>query len=212
VYWFLRSEVWFLDEWQATKRILGAIDRLRPWWTPDIEDGTAAALRWLYAEALSVLTLNIVALTGRSWAIAASEWPGMVRDRLSEGAVPTHHMRALADSFDRYLGQALKEAGAKNTLLVESMGAFHPSPPYWWEPFMELVERLSTSSCLVDLPRHTDLVMHERLVKRRHVSPEALGRVSRASQESLARDRRQLAAFLRACVKLPDAVSRALTA
>lgn len=212
VYWFLRSEVWFLDEWQATKRIIGALDRLHRWWTPDIEDGAAASLRWLYAEAISVLMLNVVALTGRSWAIAASDWTGVVTDRLSEGAVPAHHMRALADSFDRYLARALKVAGADNAVLVESMGAFRPSPPTWTQPFIELIERLSTSNCLIDLPRHADLLMHERLVKRRHASSEALERVSRASEDSLARDRRQVAAFLRACVTLPDAVSKALTA
>lgn len=212
VYWFLRSEVWFLDEWQATKRLIGALDRLHPWWTPNLDDADAAALRWLYAEAISVLVLNIVALTGRSWAIASADWTSVVADRLSEGAVPAHHMRALADSFDKFLGRALKEAKASNTLLVESMGAFRPSPPDWAQPLIELIERLSTSRCLIDLPRHTDLLMHERLVKRRHASPEALETVSRASEESLARDRRQVAAFLRACVAVPDAVSKALTA
>ncbi len=54
--------------------------------------------------------------------------------------------------------------------------------------------------------------MHEWLVKRRHASPEALETVSKASEESLARDRRRVAAFLRACVPVPDAVSKALTA
>jgi hypothetical protein len=212
VYWFLRSEVWFLDEWQATKRLIGALDRLHPWWTPNLDDGDAAALRWLYAEAVSVLVLNVVALTGRSWAIASSDWTSVVADRLSEGAMPAHHMRALADSFDRFLGRALKEAKASNTLLVESMDAFRPSPPDWAQPLIELIERLSTSRCLIDLPRHTDLLMHERLVKRRHASPEALETVSRASEESLARDRRQVAAFLRACVTVPDVVSKAPTA
>lgn len=123
-YWFLRSEVWFLDEWQATKQLIGALDRLHPWWTPNLDDDDAAALRWLYAEAVSVLVLNIVALTGRSWAIASSDWTSVVAGRLSEGAMPAHNMRALADSFDRFPGRALKEAKASNTLLVESMGAF----------------------------------------------------------------------------------------
>jgi hypothetical protein len=210
-YWFLRSEVWFLDPWQAAKRIIGALDRFHSWWTPGVEDGTEAALRWLYAEALSILTLNLVALTGQSWAIASSEWPTVVQDRLSEGAVPTHVMRSLADSFDKYLSRALKEAGGDNRILIESMGAFHPSPPKWAQPFVELIERLSKSSCLIDLPRHTDFIIYERLVKRQHANVEALERVSRASQDALARDRRQVAAFLRACVKLPDAVSKALT-
>jgi hypothetical protein len=53
------------------------------------------------------------------------------------------------------------------------MGAFRPSPPDWAQPLCELIERLSTSTCLIDLPRHTDLLMHERLLKRRHASPEA---------------------------------------
>jgi hypothetical protein len=48
------------------------------------------------------------------------------------------------------------------------MGAFRPSPPDCAPPLCELIERLSTSTCLIDLPRDTDLLMHERLVKRRY--------------------------------------------
>jgi hypothetical protein len=210
-YWFLRSEVWFLDEWQATKRLIGVLNRLQAWWTPSIDDAMAGALRWLYAEALSVLTLQLTALVGRSQTIAVSEWPHVVQDRLAEGAVPAHHMRALADSFDKYLGRALREAKADNAILVESMGAFYPVPPTWAESLIELMDRLSRSDAFVDLPRHTDLIMHERLVKRRHASQEALGRASRVGLEVLARDRRQIAAFLRSCVRLPDAVLKAFT-
>jgi hypothetical protein len=44
IYWFLRSEVWFLDTWQATKRLVGALGELRRYWTPEIDDDQTAAL------------------------------------------------------------------------------------------------------------------------------------------------------------------------
>lgn len=47
IYWFLRSEVWFLDTWQATKRLIGALGELRRYWTPEIDDDQTAALRWM---------------------------------------------------------------------------------------------------------------------------------------------------------------------
>ena len=64
-YWFLRSEVWFLEPWQATKRLIDALGELRHYWTPEIEDEQAAALRWMYAETISILTLQLIALVGR---------------------------------------------------------------------------------------------------------------------------------------------------
>jgi hypothetical protein len=211
VYWFLRSEVWFLGPWLATKRLLGAAQKLRKWWTPQIDDDEAAALRWLYAETTSVLTLQLVALVGEYLATSSGEWRERVADRLAEGSIPAHQMKQLATSFDSYLARVLSETDASATLKTESIGAFHPQPPPWTEPLIELIERLANVPGLGDLPRHTDLVMHERLVHRRHVSDEAVNRLGAVEAAELDRVRRVIAAFLRVCVDLPEAVHKALT-
>lgn len=210
VYWFLRSDVWFLDTWQATKRLIGTLGELRRYWTPEIDDDQAAALRWMYAEALSTLTLQLVVLVGRYQATDLREWPALVNDRLAEGPVPASNQRALADAFDTYLARILRELKAPSSLSVETMGAFHPTPPEWADGLIELIARLAASAGLAELPRQSDLVITERLVRRRHESALALAAVSDRAPEEFARMRRQVAAFLRGAVELPEAVDKAL--
>ena len=212
IYWFIRSEVWFLDAWQATKRLIGGLGELRGYWTPEIDDDHAAALRWLYAETISILTLQLVVLVGRYRTWDNGEWAGYASDRLAEGAVPANGQRALAKAFDSFLAHILGELKAPATMSVETMGAFQPTPPEWAEGLIELVSRLDAFVGLSELPRHTDLVITERLVRRRHVSPEALSAVSTRDPEEFGRMRRQVAAFLRGAVELPDAVDKALNA
>ncbi|MFD1811100.1 hypothetical protein [Rhodococcus gannanensis] len=211
IYWFLRAEVWFLDTWQATKRLIGALGELRRYWTPEIDDDQAAALRWMYAEALSTLTLQLVVLVGRYQATDLRDWRTLVNDRLAEGPVPANNQRALADAFDKYLAHILRELRAPSAMTVESMGAFHPIPPEWTDGLIELISRLEALTGLADLPRQSDLVMTERLVRRRHENEAALAAVSSRAPEEFARMRRQIAAFLRGAVELPEAVDRALT-
>ncbi len=212
IYWFLRSEVWFLDSWQATKRIIGALAELHKYWTPKIDDGQAAALRWMFAEALSILTLHLVALVGIYQTSDIRNWPELVRDRLAAGAIPTRNQLALADAFDKYLAHLLGELKAPSTVQIEAMGAFHPAPPDWADALIELLSRLETFPGLRDVPRQTDLVISERLVRRRHADAGVLAAVTTRDPEEFARVRRQIAAFLRGCVELPDAVDKALTA
>lgn len=212
IYWFLKSEVWFLDSWQATKRLLGGLAELGRHWTPGIDDGQAAALRWMYAESISILTLHLVGLVGVYQSSELSEWPAQVKDRLAEGPVPARNQRALADAFDKYLAHVLAELKAPATLQVETMGAFHPSPPEWAESLIELLSRLESFDGLRELPRQTDLVMTERLVRRRHASTEALEALGSRDPEEFTPVRRQIAAFIRGAVGLPAAVDKALTA
>ena len=135
-----------------------------------------------------------------------------MRDRLAEGAIPAHNQRALADAFDRYLAHVLGELKAPSTVQVETMGAFQPSPPEWVEALIELLARLESYDGLRELPRHTDLVITERLVRRRHISTDALAALSNHDLEDFARLRRQIAAFIRGSVGLPDVVDKAMSA
>ncbi|WP_143028311.1 DNA-binding response regulator [Tessaracoccus flavus] len=211
IYWFLRSEVWFLEAFQAAKRLIGALCELRDFWTPGIEDDQAAALRWMYAETLSILTLQLVALVGRYQGSNSGEWPGYARDRLAEGAIPANNQRALAAAFDTYLAHILGELRAPAIMSVETMGAFNPTPPEWANELIELIARLEGFPGLAELPRQTDLVITERLVRRRKEGTKAVAAVSVREPEEFARMRRQIAAFLRGSVGLPEAVDKALS-
>lgn len=210
MYWFLRSEVWFLEPWQALKRTIGALQRIRREWTPEIADQRTSALRWLYAEALSVFTLNLVAIIGHVQEFSARDMASVINQKLAEGAVPAHQMAALATSFDRYLARVVREAGGDNVLIAEALGAFHPTPPDWAEQLRELVSRLLSVRNLGALPRYMDLVIHERLVHRRHVNPDSLRALQLPEGDDLSPERRLIAAFLRSCVDLPEPVQRAL--
>ncbi|AWG62455.1 DNA-binding response regulator [Mycobacteroides abscessus] len=212
MYWFLKSEVWFLDSWRATKRLLGGIGDLKKYWTPDVDDAQSTALRWMYAEAISILTLQLIELVGIYQSSDFQSWPSQVNDRLAEGAIPAANQRALASTFDKYLAHVLGELKAPPQIQVETMGAFFPTPPQWAEALIELLARLESFNGLHDLPRQTDLVMGERLVRRRHVSTEALAAVSARDPEDFARARRQIAAFIRGSVGLPEAVDKAMSA
>jgi hypothetical protein len=126
--------------------------------------------------------------------------------------VSARNQRALAEAFDKYLAHVLGELKAPAAMQVETMGAFHPTPPDWADGLIELLTRMEAYGAVRDLPRHTDLVVTERLVRRRDAAPDALTAVASTNLEDLARMRRQVAAFIRGCVELPEAVDKALTA
>jgi hypothetical protein len=203
--------VWFLDTWHAVKRTIGLLDSLANWWTPEVDDDDQALLRWLYAEALGVFALNTTLLAGKRLASERVEWQSWARDRLTEGAVPMHQMRVIADAADRYVAGLLGRLGARPETQTEAMGFLVPTSPDWIDAFLELVERLAGDSAVAaQLPRHVDLVVHERLVHRRHVAPLVLKRVDGEHSQGLDGFRRQLTAFLRGNARLPEAVDKAL--
>ncbi len=211
-FWFLRSEVWFLDPLSACKRTIGLLRRLAARWTPQIDDEDARALRWLLAEAVSVFGVNVVPVAGLALSLDREQLTSYVGERLSEGAVPAHQMRRLARDIDKYFAGVLTAAGAPAHIKADALGAFHPQPPDYTEPFIELVVRLGTVPLsTLQLPRQLDLLVHERVVHRRHVPGVAADRLMLARDGS-GRVLRQLAAFLRNQAGLPDVVDKALTA
>jgi hypothetical protein len=210
-YWFVRCEVWFLDPWHAIKRTIGLLDNLAHWWTPNIDDDDQVLLRWLYAEALGVFALNAVVIAGLRLSAGKDEWRGWAVDRLTEGAVPMHQMKVLADTFDKYTAGLLGRLRAPAQIHAEAMGTFLPTPPDWTESLLELIDRLAANPLTArQLPRHVDLVVHERLVHRRHVDQRILDRIDGGVSEDLDKMRRQLTAFLRGNARLADAVDKAL--
>ena len=156
---------------EAAALVDGDIDRhtAGPHAGDDVPGHQAASLRWLYAEAISILTLNLIELTGRYRASDAADWPGVVRDRLAEGGDtgssdadcgglcrPAHRPRV-----DRGWREQRREDRDNGRVRTHSAGMD--------EPFIELVDRLSVAPGVAALPRQTDLIAHERLVRRRHV-------------------------------------------
>lgn len=210
-FWFLRSEVWFLDPITAVKRLIGLTRLLGRRWAPAIDDDDNRTLRWLFAEAASAFTLNAVTVAGYAHSVEHSEFAVLIAERLSEGVVPAHLMRRLALDIDKYLGGVLATAGAPSSVRVSAMGAFQPKPPDYTESLIELCSRLAaTPAASRELPRQLDLLVFERLVHRRHLPANAVARIGLAA-DSAARLVRLVAAFLRSQAGTPDVLDRALT-
>lgn len=209
-FWFLRSEVWFLDSWSATKRVIGLIRQLAKRWAPQVADNDANALCWLLSEAMAAFTVNVTALAGEAMRLDADQFHALAAERLAEGMVPTHYMRRLSDAIDKYLAGVLATVNAPADVRADAVGAFQPRPPDFTDPLVELIGRLSAAPSLTrQLGRQVDLVMFERVVHRREPPHRAVSRLGIG--EPAGRAMRQIAAFLRGQAGLPDELARALT-
>jgi hypothetical protein len=210
-YWFLRSEVWFLDEVTAAKRTVGLYRQLSDRWTPEIDDDDARALRWLFAEAVSVFTLNTVAVAAGSLVDNDTLFSATVGERLSGGVVSADAMRRISADVDRYIGGLLAAAHAPADLRVDAIGVLHPEPPEWTESFLDLTRRLALSrGAARSLPRQIDVLVFERLTRRRHVPAVAVARIDLDDSES-GRLIHLIGAFLRSQASNVAVVDKVLT-
>jgi hypothetical protein len=198
-FWFLRSEVWFLEPFTATKQLIDALRRLRRRWTPRSEDEETNALRWLSAEAVSVLTLNLVTIAGFSFTLDRPRFSAFVSERLAEGVVPIPQMRRISESVDRYVAGILKTTGVPADVRTEAMGAFLPQPPDYAEPLAETAWRIGRTPLQArSLPRQIDFLLHERIANRREPRDSAVRRLGLTRHDAI-RLRALTAAFLRGC-------------
>jgi len=85
-----------------------------------------------------------------------------------------------------------------------------PAISSWLRSAALRVDRASLDIYLPDRSSTGHRPAHARAASEATPRCAALERVFKATEESLACDRRQVAAFLRACVTVPDAVSKAL--
>jgi hypothetical protein len=208
-FWFLRSEVWFLDPWSATKRVIGLIRQLARRWAPQVADNDANALRWLFSEAVAVFTVNAIALAGEARWVNTGQLHALAAERLAEGVLPAHDMRRLSEAIDKFVGGLLATVDAPAAVRADALGAFQPRPPDFTDPLVELIGRLAaTPGATRRLGRQVDLVVFERVVHHREPPPVALARLG--VDEPAGRAMRQMAAFLRGQARLPDEVSKAL--
>jgi hypothetical protein len=210
-YWFLRSEVWFLDEITAAKRIIGLYRQLSARWTPEIDDDDSRALRWLFAAAVSAFTLNTVAVAADALVDDNELFAARVGERLSAGVVSADAMRRISADVDKFIGGVLVAANAPAAVRAQAIGALHPQPPEWTEQFLALTRRLAVSRRAArELARQVDILAFERLTRRRHVPAVAVIRTGLDNAEA-GRLIRLIGAFLRSQVANVTVVDKALT-
>lgn len=210
-FWFLRSEVWFHDDITACKRLIGLFKQLAAMWIPEVKDDDSRALRWLLAETVSVFTLNVVAVAAEAIRAAPDLLAAELGDRLSAGLAPADVMRRIAADVDKYIGGVLTAAKAPAVLVADAMGAMQPEPPQWTEQFIDLVSRIAAEREKARLlPRQADLLVHERVVRKRHVGRVPYDRAALADPET-GRLIRLVAAFLRSQSAHVEVIDRALT-
>jgi hypothetical protein len=208
---FLRSGVWFLEPFTAVKQTIEILRRMARRWDSRMQDDESDALRWILAESVSILTLNLAAIAGLSLTLERSRFSQFVSERLAEGMIPMVQMRRISDSIDKYVNGVLSAAKVPADVRTSAIGAFLPEPPDWAEPLAEVAWRMGRSAIQARaLPRQIDLLVHERVARNREVAERAAGRIGLERQDT-ARLRNLLAAFLRGCDACPDVINDALT-
>ncbi|GID29140.1 DNA-binding response regulator [Paractinoplanes brasiliensis] len=208
-FWFLASEVWFLEPLDALKRTLGLIRELSRLWPPSGHRQAEEAARWFFAEAISIATLNLAIVAGEANTMDAATFKQTAAARLATGDVSYHAMQKLSEHVDEYLGKILTSLDAPADVRISAMGAFAPSPPDYTEPLLELISRLAASAGgTARLPRQMDLIIFERLVRRRDAPAKARHRLGIATGTE--RMITLVGAFLRGQFDLPAPVNDAL--
>jgi hypothetical protein len=196
---YLRGEALLLEPFLAAKQLIELLRRLSSHWTPNVQDDDKLAVRWLAAEATSILTLHFVSIAGQATTLDRPSWDALVNERLAEGALPAHQMRKLSDSLDKYVSGLMAAANAPADLRTQAIGAFLPEAPDYADPFAELCWRLKSDAPAARvLPRQLDFIVFERLVHQRNPDPTATGRLGLARDGST-RFVRLVSGFIRGC-------------
>lgn len=211
IFWFLRSEVWFLDHFQALKRTISAIGILTHYWTPNARDSHEHAVRWMLCEATVLATYSLVGIAGTAIRLGGDDLTDFVEYRLAEGSIPAHRMHALSKHFDEYLSGVLKQVGVPAATIVSSLGAFEPTPPAYASSVVELVRRLAAGAAYArHLPRWADFMCFERVLRGRNPSDAVVGRLGCADIDRVSHAGRLVATFLRGQAGLPELLANAL--
>lgn len=203
--------MWFLEPFTAAKQVIETLRRMTRRWDSKLKDDESVALRWIMAEGVSVLTLNLVMIAGLSLTLEWQLYSQFVSDRLAESLISIVQMRRISDSIDKYVNGVLSAANVPADVRTNVIGAFLPEPPDWAEPLAEMTWRMGRSAIQArSLPRQIDLLVHERVARGREAAELAAGRIGLERQDT-ARLRNLLAAFLRGCGACPDVINDALT-
>ncbi len=210
-FWFLRSEVWFLDPFSALKRTMTTLRFLAERWTPSARDEHEFAVRWLLCEGTVVASLNLVAIARYAVRLGGDAFEQFVEERLAEGSIPIPNMRALAKSFDNYLAGVLRQFELPQSAAVQTLGAFEPRAPEYAPSVTELARRLAAGATHTrHLPRWADLMTFERMVREREPSDLIVARLGCSDRAKVSHAGRLIASFLKGQASLPDPFAVAL--
>jgi hypothetical protein len=167
------------------------------------------AIRWMFAEAISILGLQLVRVARHATTMDRKVFTELATDRLSSGTIPTHALRAISERVDVYVGKLLAGLNASPEIRTAALGALSPTPPDYIEPLLELVFRLAgLPAQTAQLPRQLDAIVFERLVRRRELDVRVLRRLDIGPV--CERQVRTIGAFLRGQVGTPEMVDRAM--
>lgn len=211
-FWFLRCEVYLLDEWLATKRTMTLIRRISQRWVPGLTSDEQFALKWILCEAVCVVALNLVTIARQAIYLEPTEYASYVGERLAEGLAPAPVMHRISKEIDKFINGVLAEANVPQSVRVQSLGAFLPSPPQYTDPLVEVTRRLAVGAPHArHVPRYLDLVLFERVLREREVSDVAIQRLGLSDPGLVARAARLIAAYLRGQADLIPLLSDAIT-
>ncbi len=211
IYWLVASDVWYASPWAALKRLVAAIQFVGHRFAPRVDDEHQFSVRWLLAELVSQAALQLVAASGTAIQLDNGEFVEHFAQQLADPGVDRRRMRQLSEAVDRYVAGMLRQAGASESAIVDSVGAFMPGPPEYAEALAETARRLTLRADVARvLPRYVDLVVHERLVRQREPTRALAARLGGLDLDFTARAARLVAVFLTGQADLPQLVASAV--
>jgi len=214
VYWFVRSDFWFLPPVPGIKRALGACRVLAARWTPELPAAERAAVRWLAAQVVITAIVALVRIAATSYRQPPRVTRARLTEQLAEGLADHRTLTELSRQVDRLVMAVLRDAGVDPGRTVGALGALTPAPPGYADSLIDVVERLAAEpAAAAELPRLADWRFAE------HQLELALGELPAATVELLDGDGdrmlRTVIAFLRGHGRLPedlvDGLLRSLT-
>lgn len=137
------SDGWLRDAAATTKRALSALRLLQEYWSAAKSEPDRAVVRELADQAIVLLALALVDLTGRHLRSDGRMFEQQLLDELAEGVADIETLRALSRHVDSYLMRVLTGEGVAPAQAVERLGVFDPQPPPYADQLLEVVERLA---------------------------------------------------------------------
>jgi hypothetical protein len=140
---FLRSGFWHLAPAVSLKRIVTLIESLSKRLVNGLSPEETEALHWLIADCTVCFTLAVTQLAGIAIKLPRADFLAVMSERMSEGLASTAQLKQLSEAVDRYMLGVFEQAGVPSHISMEAIGAFDPTPPPYFEPLLEVLERFS---------------------------------------------------------------------
>ncbi|MGE0026759.1 MAG: hypothetical protein AB7O78_03125 [Thermoleophilia bacterium] len=205
VYWFLRSEFWFLTPVSGLKRSLGAIRLLSRQWSPDLPNPRRQCVEWLTFHSIVACVVSLVRVAGEAYRTPEDTFTERFYEQLSEGKADYAAMAEISQLVDVYVTQILTEAGLRPGQVLDALGAFAPKPPTYAEPLGEVVLRLAGAPFAAGrLPQYVDELVARELLSVEEHAQDGIG------DDVPSRLFRLVLAFLKGQIGLPDQLAAQL--